>query len=916
MSCTEGGEELKPTLRNKIDHFFRKRRKGLTRLSPALTEIAPLLELAVTRPVNIFKMSEHYVNCSNTDDLYLEKIHRAIEELLRSRKTSEEAANVCVSVLRGLKSTDIGKAISFGEKYVPLLNDERAIRTLLSLYVDTNQRQKAINLIEQSDNLPWVNRTKLSLLGPLVHSMSREEHFMRFQGISYADTFEENILLLYADVNMNVIDGSSIWLASITEAFANFDGRIHLLLKANITRNTVLKPLIENSKIKIFEPLEFGISDGELNPEHAIKLIEMMDGIYGGYKRIVLRGFNLCKVASSTKSLHGRIWAYLTDYYEIDNISGKRRDKQGVGDLIPDFVEHFDRFLAQTEEIRDDLMQRHFVPPEMFNLVPPMIPLPVHAEASRNETTSTTIKIGYAGKIAPEWGVRELIGIASRAHERNLKIEVHIIGDKIHRNTPAYPSFHEDIRSLLENDKHTVWHGGLNRQDTLELMSSMDLCWGYRSKLLEDNTLELSTKTLEYLSLGLPTLISRNSINERICGHEYPFFIDTNNDVFEQAIEIIEQTMESPPTPQKLQNLVENFTITKVWGEFLLPLVQSIERSLRGERKKILINGHDLKFISEFESHLKKLGHDVRRDRWEWGEPQSLIRSEAMAPWANIVFSEWGLANAAWYSQHISHDQSHFVRVHLQEINARARRFPPNIHLDHVEKIIFVSERVKTVAMDMFQWPAEKCVVVHNYVNVELFDAGKHPKAEFTLAIVGIVPQRKRLDRALDLLRSLRMNDKRWNLIIKGKLPHDYAFMHADGRKEELVYYEDQYERIKTDHFLRDAVSFESYTPSLASWYRGVGYILSPSDFESFHYSIAEGAASGSVPLIWPWDGVEEFYPESWVGDTHTDLIKMASDLSKKDPRKIEINKKLIHEKYSMDLIFSRFEGLMNIDIE
>ena len=43
---------------------------------------------------------------------------------------------------------------------------------------------------------------------------------MNFQNISYSDDFEQNILLIYADVNMNVIDGSSIWLASITEAIS------------------------------------------------------------------------------------------------------------------------------------------------------------------------------------------------------------------------------------------------------------------------------------------------------------------------------------------------------------------------------------------------------------------------------------------------------------------------------------------------------------------------------------------------------------------------------------------------------------------------------------------------------------------------------------------------------------------------
>ena len=94
-----------------------------------------------------------------------------------------------------------------------------------------------------------------------------------------------------------------------------------------------------------------------------------------------------------------------------------------------------------------------------------------------------------------------------------------------------------------------------------------------------------------------------------------------------------------------------------------------------------------------------------------------------------------------------------------------------------------------------------KWTVIHNYVNTQLFDRVKSNDSEYTLAIIGIVPQRKRLDRAVDLVRSLRMVDDRWRLVIKGKLPHDYAFMQCfSGRKEELVYYDEQYERLEMDH--------------------------------------------------------------------------------------------------------------------
>ena len=89
--------------------------------------------------------------------------------------------------------------------------------------------------------------------------------------------------------------------------------------------------------------------------------------------------------------------------------------------------------------------------------------------------------------------------------------------------------------------------------------------------------------------------------------------------------------------------------------------------------------------------------------------------------------------------------------------------------------------------------------------------------------------------------------------------------MHGPSRKEELKFYQTQYDRIKREESLSSAVSFEGYTPTIASFYSKTDFVLSPSDFESFHFTIADGVSSGSIPIIWPWDGSTEIYPEDWV---------------------------------------------------
>ena len=44
-----------------------------------------------------------------------------------------------------------------------------------------------------------------------------------------------------------------------------------------------------------------------------------------------------------------------------------------------------------------------------------------------------------------------------------------------------------------------------------------------------------------------------------------------------------------------------------------------------------------------------------------------------------------------------------------------------------------------------------------------------------------------------------------------------------------------------------------------------VDHILSPSDFESFHYALADGVLSGCHPVVWPWEEAAAIYDPDWI---------------------------------------------------
>ncbi|MCK7575317.1 MAG: hypothetical protein MZV65_05150 [Chromatiales bacterium] len=58
---------------------------------------------------------------------------------------------------------------------------------------------------------------------------------------------------------------------------------------------------------------------------------------------------------------------------------------------------------------------------------------------------------------------------------------------------------------------------------------------------------------------------------------------------------------------------------------------------------------------------------------------------------------------------------------------------------------------------------------------------------------------------------------------------------------------------------------FDAHGNDMPEWYAGVDYVLSTSDNESFHFTVADGAAAGCVPVVLPWEGADEIYPGDWI---------------------------------------------------
>ncbi|APT94562.1 glycosyl transferase family 1 [Corynebacterium stationis] len=300
----------------------------------------------------------------------------------------------------------------------------------------------------------------------------------------------------------------------------------------------------------------------------------------------------------------------------------------------------------------------------------------------------------------------------------------------------------------------------------------------------------------------------------------------------------------------------------------------SEEESFDFSGKTVLVAGHDLKFAGAILDELYATGCEVLIDKWEGHNKHDPAKSKELLNQADIVVCEWGLGNAVWYSNNLLSRQSMIVRVHSQELFLP---FLSKVNKANVSKFIFVGELIRKAAITSHGVPSNKTVVIPNFVDSSALNRSKLDGAEKTLGMVGIVPRSKRLDRALDILEGLLKHDPGYKLRIKGKTPEDYPWM--KNRPQEMEFYSEQNSRIDSiNSRYPDAVVFDGYGSDMEEWYRKVGIVLSTSDFESFHLTLADGAASGALPVSLDWPGADLIYPTSWLSGTTDGIVSSIID--------------------------------------
>lgn len=379
-----------------------------------------------------------------------------------------------------------------------------------------------------------------------------------------------------------------------------------------------------------------------------------------------------------------------------------------------------------------------------------------------------------------------------------------------------------------------------------------------------NHPLEISVAVLECAASGTPPLLRRTAPHEALLGTDYPLFVDDGS---------IGAAVTALVAARGRLAEIRNTTRMAVRPHSRSAVAQHLERQFRyaGPNlhdfpvgtavKRVVIAGHDLKFAGDLINTLEtRPDVELRFDHWQGLLNNDEAVSRELAEWGDVIICEWAGLNAVWYSRHKFPDQKLIVRLHRYEVTGS---WVKDIDMEKIDSIITISPHYYQIVRETSPWPAERTHYIPNSLSAVDLDRPKLPGARHNLAIVGFVPFLKRPDRALDLLEALLHDDPDFMLHIKGRMPWEYPWAWRDASEQKS--YLDFFARIGDTPGISEHVVFAPFSPDMANWLRGIGWVLSPSTQESFHLAPAEGMASGALPLFWPREGVKEIFGDEYI---------------------------------------------------
>jgi glycosyltransferase involved in cell wall biosynthesis len=322
-------------------------------------------------------------------------------------------------------------------------------------------------------------------------------------------------IALWCDVDMNVVDGSSIWLQSIAGVLVE-DPRVELtiLLRMFQRDDLLTAPLAQHPRITLIHAEEVGVDEDPVSASDALDFLERMDD-RRRFDVVLLRGVpTLDEVARRTR-FDGRLWLYFVARYTTDEVLGVLAGKAH-------------RILCPTERMRQHVLATVPDSSELALTMPPMIPAIEPASASPGGHGDAP-QLLYAGTITREYRFYETVEMFRRLRKRYPRARLHMAVGKVGL-TARRRRFRLRAALKLRLTRGLVRHGSVPREQVHELTRRSDVAISLRDAHIQDHRDCISSKVLEYCAARRPVLLTRIPIYEEMLGADYPLFADDESD--------------------------------------------------------------------------------------------------------------------------------------------------------------------------------------------------------------------------------------------------------------------------------------------------------------------------------------------------------------------------------------------------
>ena len=236
----------------------------------------------------------------------------------------------------------------------------------------------------------------------------------------------------------------------------------------------------------------------------------------------------------------------------------------------------------------------------------------------------------------------------------------------------------------------------------------------------------------------------------------------------------------------------------------------------------------------------------------------TLDQMRDLMAWADIAWFEW-CDNFIIQATTLPKTCRIVCRLHSYEAFTD---MPSKVDWRKVDLLVFVNQSVENIFRQQVSTPVNTRVV-YNGVDVEKFVIPEDKQLSKRIASVGYINYKKNPALLLYCFKKIHAYDPDYSLHIAG--------VHQDPRIE--VYFR---------HFLSRnplPVHFDGWVKDMPRWFEDKGLVISTSLFESFHYSIAEGMASGVLPLIHDWYGADMLYPREYLFSDPDECLRLLKRL-------------------------------------